>query len=179
MVLIEGCKEHDRESQRLLYKHYYSYALGICIRYSKNREEANEILNDGFMKVFNKIEKYDVTRSFEGWLKRIMINTAIDHYRVNKKHYYQEDVAELNHSVPERAIDELSYEELLLLVQKLSPAYRTVFSLFAIDDYTHEDIAKQLGISIGASKSNLSKARAKLKQMLKITNQEVYEQYVR
>ncbi|MEQ8242413.1 sigma-70 family RNA polymerase sigma factor [Fulvivirga sp.] len=179
MVLIEGCKNGDRESQRLLYKHYYSFALAICIRYSQSMEEAKEILNDGFYKVFSKIELYDIDRSFEGWVKRIMINTAIDHYRANKKHYNHDDIIEHDKAVGENVMDDMSYEELLLLIQKLSPAYRTVFSLYVIDNYTHPKIAKKLGITVSTSKSNLMKARANLKKMLKVTNREVYEQYIR
>ena len=88
-VLLQGCKRNDRDSQRLLYQHYYSYALSICIRYSRNVAEAKEVVNDGFMKVFSKIDQYNSQTSFLGWLRRIMINTAIDHYRKEVKHYNQ------------------------------------------------------------------------------------------
>lgn len=178
MILINGCLNNDRDSQRLLYKHYFGYAMSICIRYSQNYDQACEILNDGFMKVFTHIKKYDQSKSFEGWLKRIMINTAIDHYRKNKKFYNHDDVAEQGVIQKAQVIDQLSYEELLKIVQLLSPAYRTVFSLFVIDGYSHEEIAKKLGISVGASKSNLSKARNNLRNMLRISNKEVYEQYI-
>lgn len=179
MILIEGCRNNDRECQRMLYKHFYAYAMSICIRYSQHEEEAREILNDGFMKVFAKIEKYDPARSFKGWLRRIMVNTAIDHFRANRKHYHHSDIEGQNEQVPgPGVIDEMSYNEILALVQKLTPMYRTVFSLYVIDGYSHEDIAAELGISVGTSKSNLSKARANLRKMLVKTNKELYEQYI-
>ncbi|MTI23052.1 sigma-70 family RNA polymerase sigma factor [Fulvivirga sp. RKSG066] len=177
-VLIEGCKNHDRESQRLLYKHYYSFAMAICVRYSGSVDEAKEILNDGFMKVYSKIDLYDTNRSFEGWLKRLMINTAIDYFRSQKKYQNQTTLEGHDQASKISIVDELSYNEILMLVQQLSPMYRAVFSLFVIDGYPHEEIAKKLNISVGTSKSNLSKARANLRKMLKFTTQEVYEQYI-
>lgn len=177
-VLIEGCRNQDKESQRLLYKHYYVYAYSICVRYTGSTDEARELLNDGFMKVFNKIDKYDTEKSFEGWLKRVLINTAIDHYRANKKHNGHASLNGHDREISSNAIDEISHKELLMLVQRLSPQYRTVFSLFVIDGFSHEDIAEKLNISVGTSKSNLSKARANLRQMLKITNKTIYEQYI-
>ena len=108
-----------------------------------------------------------------------MINTAIDHFRSNKKHYYHEDIEEgYDEVLDSNVVDNMSYEEILSLVQKLTPVYRAVFSLYVIDGFGHEDIAKKLGISVGTSKSNLSKARANLKKMLVKTHKEVYEQYV-
>lgn len=179
MILIEGCKIKDRESQRMLYKHYYGYAMSICVRYAQDHEEAREILNDGFMKVFAKIDMYDPKKSFKGWLRRILINTAIDHFRANKKHYYHADITEGHDQVSGAdVIADLSHNDILELVQKLSPMYRTVFSMYAIDGYNHEEIAKQLGISVGTSKSNLSKARANLRKMLVKMNKEIYEQYI-
>lgn len=177
-VLIEGCRNQDKESQRLLYKHYYAYAYSICVRYTGSIDEAREVLNDGFMKVFNKIDKYNTEKSFEGWLKRVLINTAIDHYRANKKHNGHASLNGHDREISSNAIDEISHKELLMLVQRLSPQYRTVFSLFVIDGFSHEDIAEKLNISVGTSKSNLSKARANLRQMLKITNKTIYEQYI-
>ncbi|MDX1630028.1 MAG: sigma-70 family RNA polymerase sigma factor [Fulvivirga sp.] len=177
-LLIEGCKKYDRESQRLLYKHYYGYAMSICLRYSGSKEEASEILNDGFLKVFTKINHYNIKKSFKGWLSRIMINTAIDRYRQNKRFKkevnapYQEVICTVN------ALDELSYHDVMHLVQKLSPQYRAVFNLYVIDGFTHNDIAKKLNISVGTSKSNLCKARENLRKMLKVASKTLYEQYI-
>lgn len=171
-LLLQGCKKNDRESQRLLYQHYYGYAMSICARYSHSFEEAKEIVNDGFMKVFKKIGQHDTESSFKAWLRRIMINTAIDYYRREVKHYHhldfkgQESINTTNRNV----IDDISYVELVEMVQNLSPAYRAVFNLYVIDGFTHEEIAKILEISEGTSKSNLMKAREKLKKMIEVSN---------
>ena len=179
MVLIEGCKQGDRESQHMLYKHYYGYCMSICIRYSQSEDEAKEILNDAFFKVFTKIDQYDKNKPFRGWLRRIVINTAIDHFRSNKKHYYHTDIDEEAERLEVANVEtDLSYKEILSLVQKLSPMYRTVFSMYVIDGYSHEDIAQELSISVGTSKSNLSKARANLRKMLVKSNEELYARYV-
>lgn len=165
--LIEGCVKKDRKSQKELYKLYYGYALRICLRYAKNKDEAVEVVNDGFMKVFMHIEKYRIEQSFNSWLSTIMINTAIDHYRKRIKQLEMEELNE-QHQVEDREniLSNINYEDLIKLVQKLSYAYRTVFNLFAIDGYTHEEISALLQISVGSSKSNLFKARENLKKML-------------
>lgn len=165
--LIEGCIKKDRKSQKELYKLYYGYALRICLRYSRNKNEAVEVVNDGFMKVFMNIQQYHVKQSFNGWLSTIMINTAIDQYRKRIKQLEMEELQD-QHQVEDREniLSAINYEDLIKLVQKLSTAYRTVFNLFAIDGYTHEEISKALDISVGSSKSNLFKAREILKKML-------------
>lgn len=142
--------------------------MNICLRYAGNKFEAADILNDGFMKAFTNLAKYDECKPFHLWLRRIMMNTAIDYYRSNLKYKntYDLDAAEC---VGENSYVEhkLEYEDLLKIVQQLPPSYRTVFNLFAIDGYSHEEIALQLGITVGASKSNLFKARQKLQHALK------------
>ena len=165
--LIEGCVKKDRKSQKELYKLYYGYALRICLRYAKNKDEAVEVVNDGFMKVFTHLSRYQVNQSFNSWLSTIMINTAIDHYRKRIKQLEMEELNE-HHQVEDREniLSNINYEDLIKLVQKLSYAYRTVFNLFAIDGYTHEEISKLLHITVGSSKSNLFKARENLKKML-------------
>ncbi len=165
--LIEGCVKKDRKSQKELYKLYYGYALRICLRYSKNKDEAVEVVNDGFMKVFINIARYQSEQSFNSWLSTIMINTAIDQYRKRIKQLEMEELNE-QHQVEDREniLSNINYEDLIKLVQKLSSAYRTVFNLFAIDGYTHEEISQLLQISVGSSKSNLFKARENLKKML-------------
>jgi RNA polymerase sigma factor (sigma-70 family) len=175
-LLIQGCKRKDRESQRLLYQHYYSYALSICARYSTTNAIAREVVNDGFMKVFAKIHQYNPESSFKAWLRKIMIHTAIDQYRKELKHMNQASV-ESAHGVfiQPRAVSDISHEELIGLVQRLSPAYRAVFNLYVIDGYTHEEVGKALGISPGTSKSNLLKARENLRRMLEDLNRVRYE----
>jgi RNA polymerase sigma-70 factor (ECF subfamily) len=168
LSLVQGCIQDDRESQGKLYKLFYGYAMSICTRYTKTREEAVEVLNDGFLKIFQKIGKYDSDKSFKGWVRKIMINTALDNYRQNLKHYYAQDVSELEQpAVLETADEKLHYADLIRLVQELSPGYRAVFNLYVIDGYTHEEIAQLLTIAVGTSKSNLSKARAYLQARLK------------
>lgn len=165
--LINGCIKKDRQCQKLLYKAFYGFAMGICLRYAGNRDEAAEVMNQGFFKVFINVEKYDHNRPFKAWLGRIMMNASIDHYRANLKMAYTEDLEKAEHiSDNELADKKLNYEELLAMVQQLPQAYRTVFNLFAIEGYGHDEIGEMLGISPGTSKSNLHKARQKLKQMI-------------
>lgn len=153
--------------------------MSICVRYSKDAEEAREVLNDGFMKVFTRLTQYHRDKPFKGWLRRIMINTALDNYRHNLKYYHAADI-EAAAPVADGAdtISSLNYEYLIGLIQQLSPAYRTVFNLYVIDGYTHEEIGEILGISSGTSKSNLSKARANLREVLKKNKVDEFEQYV-
>jgi RNA polymerase sigma-70 factor (ECF subfamily) len=167
-LLLQGCKQNHRESQRLLYQHYYGYAMSICIRYCRSLDESKEIVNDGFMKVFKKIEQHETESSFKSWLRRIMINSAIDHYRKEAKHQNHQDVDRINDFRVNNndGLHDIAYAELIGMIQQLSPAYRAVFNLHVIDGFTHEEIAKILSISEGTSKSNLLKARERLKGML-------------
>ncbi|WP_224996633.1 sigma-70 family RNA polymerase sigma factor [Cesiribacter sp. SM1] len=166
--LLKGCQENDRQSQRMLYQHFYGYAMNICLRYTANRTEATEVLNEGFLKVFTKIEMYNQEKSLKGWIRRIMINSAIDYYRQNSRHTNNNSDIEnaMKVSEQETVSSKLSYDEILTEIQALSPAYRTVFNLYVIDGFTHEEIAGQLGISVGTSKSNLFKAKALLQKRL-------------
>ncbi|WP_210464178.1 RNA polymerase sigma factor [Rufibacter roseolus] len=177
--LLKGCLQNSREAQRKLYQHFYGYAMSICVRYSKDDEEAKEVLNDGFMKVFTKLKQYDQKKPFKGWVRRIMINTALDNYRHNLKHYHGVDLEDAS-PVADGAdiVGNLNYEYLISLIQQLSPAYKAVFNLYVIDGYNHEEIAEILGISSGTSKSNLSKARANLREILKKSRVDELEQYV-
>jgi RNA polymerase sigma-70 factor (ECF subfamily) len=169
--LIEGCRNQDRKCQKMLYKALYGFAMGICLRYAGNRYEASEIMNTGFFKVMTNIDKYDSAKPFKAWLGRIMMNTSIDYYRANLKVAYTEELDQAEYIGESETISsKLGYDELLKLVQKLPEAYRTVFNLFAIDGYTHEEIGEMLGINPGTSKSNLHKARQKLQKMLQGTS---------
>jgi len=171
---VEGCSLNRRESQKILYSSFYGYAMAICDRYTSKQDDAIEILNDGFLKVFREIHHYqpayaDVISSFKGWLRKIMVYTAIDHFRKNQKHQAVTGLDNVVYQVEspgEDAIDKLSYEEIIRAVQELSPGYRTVFNLFVIEGQSHEEIAGHLGISTGTSKSNLSKARRQLQKIL-------------
>ena len=180
-LLIQGCKQNDRESQRLLYQHYYGYAMSICVRYCRSMEESKEIVNDGFMKVFKKLDQHETESSFKAWLRRIMVNASIDHYRKEVKHYHHSAIDQdfSPGVVKNNALDDLSYAELIGMIQRLSPAYRAVFNLYVIDGFTHHEISEILGISEGTSKSNLMKARDNLKKMLEKMNRgDLYSKYV-
>jgi RNA polymerase sigma factor (sigma-70 family) len=167
LLLIKNCLRKDRKSQQVLYKTFYGYAMGICLRYTNNRSEAVEVLNQGFLKVFTHIDRFDQTREFKSWLGRIMMNASIDNYRANLRTAHVLDIDEVDDIGHVNLCDSnLNYSDLLTMVQQLPPAYQTVFNLFAIDGYTHEEIAERLDISVGTSKSNLHKARKKLKQMI-------------
>lgn len=183
---IEGCAKNNRESQKKLYSSFYGYALAICDRYASGPEDAVEILNDGFLKIFKEISRFtpaykDVSASFTGWLRKIMIYTAIDHFRKNKKHLQIGHIDPSSLQVAssyESVIDKISHQEILQAVQQLSPAYQMVFNLFVIEGMSHEEISNILGIAQGTSKSNLSKARAKLKQLLNKQSELELNRYV-
>lgn len=178
--LIAGCLRGDLKSQKLLYKQFYGFGMAICLRYADSREEAAEILNDGFMKVFTNLTTYTPEKAFRGWLRKIMVHTAIDHYRKNSKHYHTLDLVyaenELNY---ESALDVISAEEIMSMVQQLPPSYRLVFNLHVIEGFSHPEIAEQLNISEGASKSNLFKARIKLQKMISLSDNEKRASYAR
>ncbi len=164
--IIQGCKKGHRASQKELYKRFYNYGMKVCARYASNDEEAKEVLNDSFVKVFQKIDRhYDFSLSFKAWLNKILVNTAIDHYRKQQHQVKVSSLASesLHISYEDDALDKISAEEILLLVRELPPAYRLVFNLHVVEGYKHHEIAQQLGISEGTSKSNLSKARVHLR----------------
>lgn len=176
--LIRGCTLNQRESQKKIYNSFYSYGMAICDRYTKRKEDAIEIFNDSFLKIFKEIHRYkpayaDEINSFKGWVRKILIYTAIDHCRKNNKHYFTSDIETTLIYLPEReesAFDRISYDEIIRAIHNLSPGYRTVLNLFIIDGFSHEEIAEKLQISIGTSKSNLFKARQQLQKILKNEN---------
>lgn len=166
--IIKGCRKRRRESQKELYKMFYAYGMSITLRYADSRDHAAEILNDAFMKVFANIKDYDMERPFKPWLRRIIINTAINHFRKYQSNGQQ---VELSNAITkigneESVISSISYQEIIEMVQQLSPAYRTVFNLHVIEGFKHEEIAKILGIAVGTSKSNLHKAKRNLQSIL-------------
>jgi RNA polymerase sigma-70 factor (ECF subfamily) len=141
--------------------------MGVCLRYSRTREEAVEIVNDGFIKIFTKLDKYSKGLSFKGWLRRVMINSSIDYFRKNEKHYHSLDISHGHYETAhDNILDKLAEEDIIAAIQRLPPSYRMVFNLFIIEGYKHEEIANQLNISVGTSKSNLAIARNKLQKIL-------------
>ncbi len=166
--LIEGCKRKDRRMQEGLYQRFAPKMYGVCLRYAGNAEEAQDIVQEGFIKVFNKIESFRGEGSFEGWVRRIFVNTAIEHFR--RKHYLQ-PVTEKEENTLEgnslSVLDSLAEKDIIALIQQLSPGYRTVFNMYVIEGFTHREIAEALGISEGTSKSQLSRAKSVLQEKVK------------
>ena len=147
----------------MLLEQYYGLAKKICLRYASNYAEAEEMLDDGFLKIFEKIGEFDHCKPFEPWLRRIMINTAIDYFRKYHSRVVLSDIETAsNVSIPSNQLDQFNTEEILSLVQQLPQAYRLVFNLCAIEGYDHKEAAEMMGISESTSRSNLSKARGKL-----------------
>ncbi len=165
--LLEGCKRQDRRAQEHLYKLLASKMLGVCARYAKDEFEAEDMLQVGFVKVFQKIGEFRGEGSFEGWIRRIMVNSAIEIYRKNQRMLNVVDIDEV-YNMPQATFDMngLEAKDLLKLIQQLSGGYRLVFNLYAIEGYSHKEIGEQLGITEGASKSQLSRARAILREKL-------------
>lgn len=176
--VIAACIDHNNQAQRTLIKLFVGYSKSICSRYSSNEQEVEEIINDGFLKVFTNLSKYDTSQPFKAWLRTIMVNTAIDYYRSNKKHYLQIAVDDIEVTdFDDDIISKLSVEEIMGLVQKLSPTYRMVFMLYVVEGYKHREIAERLGIQEGTSKSNLQDARIKLQEMIRIHYPHLFDIY--
>ncbi len=165
--ILKGCKKQNRTSQHELYKLFYAYGMSIGIRYVKSEDEAIHVLNDSFMKVFSRIGKFDPQYDFKPWFRKIVVNTSIDYMKKQKQLQMKSQIEDAkNISDREDILSRIGYKELIKLVQSLSTAYSTVFNMYVIDGYKHHEIAKTLNISVGTSKSNLSKARAQLRDMI-------------
>jgi len=166
--LIRGCMQSDRRMQEELYRRFSPRMYAVCLRYAGNAEEAEDILQEGFIKVFKKLDSFRNEGSFEGWIRRIFVNTAIEHFRRKK---YLLPVTEKEENTIEgkyiSVLDELGAKDIMALVQELSPGYRTVFNMYVVEGYTHKEIADQLGISEGTSKSQLSRAKVILQDMVR------------
>lgn len=161
--IIKGCKENDRKSQSELYALFAPKLYAVCCKYSKNNTEAEDNLHDGFMTILKKISQFKHQGSFEGWMKRIVINTTLEKYR--KEKVFPLATEEIKEEViVEKDESSASLEQLLASIQKLPNQYRLVFNLYVLDGYSHKEISKMLGISVGTSKSNLSRAKGLLKK---------------
>ncbi|SDL71086.1 RNA polymerase sigma-70 factor, ECF subfamily [Pedobacter sp. ok626] len=163
--LLNGCRAGNRQMQEALYKQTAAKMLVVCMRYTKDKMEAEDILQLAYVKVFEKIKEYRGEGAFEGWVRRIMVNTAIESYRKNLKNMNLVQIEEA-YEQPSTDFDfsRLGLQDLMRIIQKLSDGYRVVFNMYAIEGYTHKEIAATLGISEGASKSQLSRARAILRE---------------
>jgi len=164
---IKGCVHGKRSDQEKLYRMFSSKMFGVCLRYCRNYDDAKDILQDGFIKVFDKIEQFGQRGSFEGWIRRIMINTALERYRKNSQTLTLEKLPEISEN---EEYDEtecrFSMNELLEYVQKLPERYRMVFNLYVFEEMTHKEVAETMGITEGTSKSDLSRARTILQKQI-------------
>lgn len=168
--VIDGCVRSIMTYQKALYNHFSPKMFGLCLRYAKDYHTAEDILQEGFVKVFKYIKNFRKEGSLEGWLRRIFINTAIEHFRKAVRVYPILDDEETEIDIEDDYYDLLDSEDLVKMVQQLSPGYRTIFNLYAIEGYSHKEIAKLLGISEGTSKSQLARARTLLKKMVEDAN---------
>lgn len=163
--LLAGCRAGNRKSQELLYGTYARKMLAVCARYAKDNFEAEDILQVAFIKIFDKIKDFKEEGSLEGWIRRIMVNTAIEFYRRNARLNLVLEMDEAQEqSVSENQFSKMNMQDLLRIIQTLSPGYRLVFNMYAIEGFSHKEIAKELGISEGTSKSQLARARVILQE---------------
>ena len=176
--IIKGCIEGNRYAQKELYDKYRSIMFAICMRYARNKDEAEDVLIDGFMKIFSKIKDFRGEGSFEGWLKRIMINTAINCYRLNLKYNNSISIDNSAFDIKDEAdIFKKTYsaDYLTKLIQELPDGYRVVFNMYEIEGYSHKEIAKELNISVSTAKTQLFHAKKSLKNsLLKIKKEEFF-----
>lgn len=171
--LIEECASGNPKAQEKIYKNLYGQMMAVCYRYAKGTDQAHDILQEGFLKVFANIGKFGFEGSFEGWVRRIIVNTAIDAIRKKKKDFLllgENDSIERYEDLEEEDDHEVAFgftaSDVVIAMQKLTPAYRTIFNLYVFENMTHADIAEQLGISVGTSKSNYAKAKRNLRNIL-------------
>lgn len=184
--IVDGCIAGKRKAFNLLYKKYAPVMLGVCMRYCKSAPEAEDVLQEGFIKVFKNMRKFRKEGSFEGWIKRIMINTAIDNYQSSLKHYFHAHIEDLDETIIlgtqadhewEPPQDKISRNKIMALVQQLPDGYRMVFNLYAIEGMGHKEIAGLLHITESTSKTQLFKARRSLKNLLKQLSERQEKQY--
>ena len=165
--LITACTRRERWAQRVIYEAYYGPMMGICLRYAGSSEEAEDTLHEAFIKVFKSIGNYQVGTSLTSWIRRIVVNTAIDQYRKRRRRRTEDiDNAYDLQTGDANAVSIVTEKEILKCVQRLTPTYRNVFNLYVMEGYSHREVGERLGISESTSRSNLVKARAKLREML-------------
>jgi RNA polymerase sigma-70 factor (ECF subfamily) len=165
--IIKGCRKGKARCQERLYEMVAPLMYGLCLQYAGGEDDAKDIMQEGFIKVFNKIEQYSGKGSIIGWIRRIMINTALEKYRTRVRTQSMDDRnVNIEEETEEEILDTLEAEEIIKIIQKLSPQYRMVFNLYAIEGYSHKEISELIGISEGTSKSNLSRARTILQKKL-------------
>lgn len=164
--LVAGCVRNERRFQELLYRQYFPKMMGMCMRYTKDRDIAMQIVNNGFLRVFKKIDQFSFKGSLEGWIRRLVYHSVSDYFKKHSKYARFLILEERDDSIRQTALDDLYFQDVLRLVDMLPAATKEVFRLFAIEGYSHKEIAKQQGISVGTSKWHLSAARKRLKELL-------------
>ncbi len=167
--LLEGCGNRDQKCQYILYQKFASIMLVVCRRYTRSEQDAEDVLQEGFIKIFNNLDKYRGDGSLEGWIRRIMVNTALNHYRSNLKSMYQLDIDEVQTAIEDvrpSNFDKLNANVLLKMIESLPDGYKLVFNLYEIEGYAHKEIAEMLNVSINTSKSQLLKARRVLQKKI-------------
>jgi RNA polymerase sigma-70 factor, ECF subfamily len=177
-IAIKGCISGDRRCQELVFKAFFGKMMGVCLRYTRDRDTAQDIIQESFIKAFDKLSDFNFSGSFEGWLRRIVVNSAIDHFRKSKNTISLEEEGNVKEEDDDNAPDLMEEEKddniyenirpemVYEAMQQLTPAYRTVFNLYVYENYSHKEIAEMLNINIGTSKSNLAKAKMRLKVLL-------------
>lgn len=171
--LVKKCLEKDPLAQKQLFDFFSRKMMGVCLRYSQNEEEAQDVLQMGFIKVFEKLHMYSSDGSLEGWIRKVIVNTALDNIRKNKKFNDNVDLEKVDFQLEnysESGLDALSAKDLLKIIQNMPPGFRTVFNLYAIEGYSHKEIAEQLGVTVSTSKSQYSRAKVYLQKIIKEEN---------
>ena len=166
--LIDGCVAGKQSAQKLLYDTYSGKMMGVCMRYTSNYEEAQDVLQDALIKVFGKIHLYKKEGSFEGWIRRIVVNTALDHIRKNKKSRETVDADSVFYLLESNdfVLENLAAEDLLKILNTIPTGYKIVFNMYAIEGYSHKEIAEKMGFSVNTSKSQYSRAKAHLRNII-------------
>lgn len=171
---IEGCARHNAVSQEKLFKHFFGFTMGICLRYLPDRTLAQEALNDAFLKIFNQLPyEYKKISSFRAWARKLIIHTAIDYFRKEKKHLYHNDYDSEESLQTDNFFDKESAEEIIRLLRQLPPLWRVVFNLYEVEGYTHEEIAQMMHIPASSSRTYLTRAKQQLRVLINAHNRTV------
>lgn len=173
-TLVKECVKGNTKAQRLLFDKFSRKMLGVCLRYAKSQEEAEDVLQEGFIKIFTKLSDFSNEGSLEGWIRRIMVNTALDSIRKNTKFVNDVsiDIVDYQMGISDYVVENLNAEDLLLLINSMPEGYKVVFNMFAIEGYSHQEIATTLGISENTSKSQFLRAKAYLRGKLELIGHE-------
>ncbi|EAY29354.1 RNA polymerase sigma factor [Microscilla marina] len=174
-ALVKGCRKGKRQAQQKVYELYSPKMFAVCLRYVRHQFDAEEVMTNGFLKVFSKIDQFKEEGSFEGWIRRIVVNEALNHLRKNKRHQAEVDIENISEAAElASAEDNLNAQDLMKCIDQLPEGYRTVFNLYAIEGYSHKEIGEQLGISTNTSKSQLSRARVLLQKYVRNQEKKTY-----